>query len=209
MRWAGEAAARSKLNAPAGLPVSGPVPVERDIPKVYLTADPGPRSRPSSMGTMTSRGRVAFATMAVVWGIPYLLIKVSVDGGFSPLLLAWSRVTVAAAILLALAWRGDVLGGLRGRRRWVAAYAICEMAIPFPMLAFGETRVSSSLAAILIATVPLIIAALAIRFAPSERVAGHRLAGLLLGLAGVVALVGIDVAGSPRELVGAAAIMVT
>jgi len=161
------------------------------------------------MGTMTSRGRVAFATMAVVWGIPYLLIKVSVDGGFSPLLLAWSRVTVAAAILLALAWRGDVLGGLRGRRRWVAAYAICEMAIPFPMLAFGETRVSSSLAAILIATVPLIIAALAIRFAPSERVTGHRLAGLLLGLAGVVALVGIDVAGSPRELVGAAAIMVT
>ena len=56
---------------------------------------------------------------------------------------------------------------------------------------------------------PLIIAALAIRFAPSERVTGRRLAGLLLGLAGVVALVGIDVAGSTRELVGAAAVIVT
>ncbi len=158
---------------------------------------------------MSSRGRVAFATMAVVWGIPYLLIKVAVDGGFTPLALAWTRVTIAAAILLVLAWRAGALHGLRGRGRWIVIYGICEMAIPFPMLAFGETRVSSSLAAILIATVPLIIAGLAIRYAPSERVTGRRLAGLLLGLAGVVALVGIDVAGSTRELVGAAAVMVT
>ena len=161
------------------------------------------------MQAMTSRGRAAFATMAVVWGIPYLLIKVAVDGGFTPIMLAWSRVVIAAAILLTLAWRAGVLDALRGSWRWVAMYAICEMAIPFPMLAFGETRVSSSLAAILIATVPLIIAALAIRYAPSERVTGRRLAGLLFGLAGVVALVGIDVAGSTRELVGAAAVMVT
>ena len=82
---------------------------------------------------MTTRGRVAFATMAVVWGVPYLLIKVAVDGGFTPLVLAWSRVEIAAAILLALAWHAGVLSALRGRGRWVVIYAICEMAIPFPI----------------------------------------------------------------------------
>jgi drug/metabolite transporter (DMT)-like permease len=86
---------------------------------------------------------------------------------------------------------------------------VCELALPFPMLAFGEQHVASSLAAILIATVPLIIALLAIRFVPAERVTGRRLVGLFVGLGGVVVLMGIDVAGSSSELTGAAAIMVT
>jgi drug/metabolite transporter (DMT)-like permease len=158
---------------------------------------------------MTHRGRLAFATMCLLWGIPYLFIKVAVDGGVGPVFLAWSRVTIAAAILLAFAWRAGVLQALRGHGRWLAIFATCEIAIPFPMLAVGEQHVASSLAAILIATVPLIVAVLAIRFAPAERVAGRRLVGLFIGLAGVVVLMGIDVAGSTSELIGAAAIMVT
>ena len=67
---------------------------------------------------------------------------------------------------------------------------------------------SSSLAAILIAAVPLTIALLALRFDPSERVDGTRLAGLVVGLAGVVALVGLDVAGSASELLGTACVLV-
>ncbi len=158
---------------------------------------------------MTSRGRIAFATMAVLWGIPYMFIKVAVDGGFTPLFLSWVRVTIAAAILLTLARRAGVLAPLHGLGRWLAVYAICELAIPLPMLAFGEQRVASSLAAILIATVPLMVAAIAIRFVPSERVGGRRLVGLFIGLAGVVVLMGVDIAGSSSELIGAAAIMVT
>jgi drug/metabolite transporter (DMT)-like permease len=158
---------------------------------------------------MTPRGRIAFATMALLWGIPYLFIKVAVDGGLSPLFLSWSRLTIAAAILLALAHRAGTLSALRGMGRWLIIYAICELAIPFPMLAFGEQRVASSLAAILIATVPLIVAVLAFHFVPSERVGGRRLVGLFIGLAGVVVLMGVDVAGSASELLGAAAIMVT
>src|SRR5207342_1024133 len=101
-----------------------------------------------------------------------------------------------------LAWRAGVLGSLRGRWRWVAAYAIAEIAIPFPLIGFGEQRVSSSLAAILIAAVPLSMTVLAIRMDPSERATGWRLVGLWVGLAGVVALVGIDVAGRTDELIG-------
>ena len=72
-------------------------------------------------------------------------------------------------MLLALAWRAGTLPTLRGRGRWLLAYAVAEISIPFPAIAFGEQRVSSSLAAITIAAVPLIIALLALRFDPSER----------------------------------------
>ncbi len=89
----------------------------------------------------------------------------------------------------------------------MAAYAVVEIAIPFPLIGFGEQRVSSSLAAILIAAVPLIMTVLAIRMDPAERATGRRLVGLWVGLAGVVALVGIDVAGRTDELVGALAIL--
>src|SRR3954463_4378482 len=157
---------------------------------------------------MSPRAWAGFAAMSVLWGIPYLFIKIAVDGGMSPAVVAWARVVLAAAILLVLAWRAGSLTSLRGRVRWVAAYAVLEIAIPFPLIALGEQHVSSSLAAILIAAVPLIVALLALRFDRAERATGTRLAGLLIGLAGGVALMGIDVAGRPAELLGAAAILV-
>ncbi len=144
----------------------------------------------------------------MLWGIPYLFIKVAVDDGVPPAFLAWARVLLAAVLLLGLAWRAGLLASVRGKARWVAAYAVLEISIPFPLIAAGEQDVSSSLAAILIATVPLIIAVLALRFDRSERVGGRRLVGLFIGFAGVVALVGIDVAGQPSELLGAALILV-
>ncbi len=86
---------------------------------------------------------------------------------------------------------------------------MAEIAIPFPMLAFGEQRVPSSLAAIMVASVPLIGALLAMRFDHSERPTPVRAFGLLVGFCGVIALVGIDVAGHRRELLGIGAIMLT
>jgi drug/metabolite transporter (DMT)-like permease len=140
--------------------------------------------------------------------MPYLFIRVAVDGGVGPLFLAWTRISLGAALVGALAWRAGLLGSLRGRLPWLLAYAVPEIVVPFPLIAAGERHVASSLTAIIIAGVPLIIALLALRFEPSERVRGRRLGGLLLGFAGVVALVGVDVSGSGAELVGAAAILV-
>ncbi len=79
--------------------------------------------------------------------------------------------------------------------------------LPFPLIAAGEQHVDSSLAAILIASVPLIVAVLALRFDHDERATGSRLVGLFVGFAGVVALVGLDVAGDREELLGAGAIL--
>jgi drug/metabolite transporter (DMT)-like permease len=71
----------------------------------------------------------------------------------------------------------------------------------------GEQRISSSLAAILIASLPLLLAVIAIWVDHTERVRGSRLVGLFVGFAGVVLLLGIDVAGRPSELFGAACIL--
>jgi drug/metabolite transporter (DMT)-like permease len=156
---------------------------------------------------VTARGWAAFAAMSLIWGVPYLFIKIAVDDGVSPVFLSFVRVALGAALLLALSWRAGVLGQLRGRWAWIAAYAVIEITLPFPLIAAGEQYVSSSLTAILIASVPLIVALLAIRFDRAERATGVRLVGLVIGFAGVIVLVGIDVAGNADELLGAVLIL--
>lgn len=155
---------------------------------------------------MSPRGWVLFAAASVIWGVPYLFIKLAVEDDLSPGFVAWSRVTLAALILLPIAWRSGALRGLP--LRWLTAFALFEITIPFPLIAFGEQRVSSSLAAILIAAVPLVVAFLALRFDRGEQPSRTRFIGMLVGLAGVVALMGIDVGGRSSELLGAAAVLV-
>jgi drug/metabolite transporter (DMT)-like permease len=157
---------------------------------------------------MTRRAWIAFAAVSLVWGTPYLFIKIAVDGGMPPLALAWVRVVLGAVVLLAVAWRMGTLPSLRGRWRWLLAYATAELVVPFPMLGAGEKHIDSSIAATLIATAPLIVALLALRFEPSERVDGRRLLGLLIGLAGVAALVGVHLGSGGDELLGFAAVLV-
>lgn len=154
---------------------------------------------------MSSRGWTLFAAASVIWGMPYLFIKTAVDGGLTPGFVAWSRVTLAALVLLPLAWKSGALRNLP--IRWLALFALAEIAIPFPLIGFGEQRVSSSLAAILIAALPLVMALLALRFDHGERPTRSRLFGMLIGLGGVVALVGIDIGGRGPELLGAGAIL--
>jgi drug/metabolite transporter (DMT)-like permease len=157
---------------------------------------------------MTRRAWLAFAAISLIWGVPYLFIKIAVDGGVTPLVLAWARVSLAALVLLLMAWRTGKLRTLRGRWAGVAAYGIAEVAIPFPMIAAGEEHVASSVTAIVIASVPLIGALLALRFDHAERPTPLRAAGLVIGFAGVIALVGIDVAGSGPQLLGTGAILI-
>jgi drug/metabolite transporter (DMT)-like permease len=157
---------------------------------------------------MSRRAWWAFTVMSVVWGASYLLIKIGIEGGLPAPAVAWLRVALAAVILMALAWRAGVLPTLRGRWRWVLAYAVAEISIPFPLIAAGEVHIASSLAAIIIAAVPLIVTVLSLRFDPSERPTPLRALGLVVGFVGVVALVGIDVAGSGAEVLGALAVLI-
>jgi drug/metabolite transporter (DMT)-like permease len=145
--------------------------------------------------------------MAFLWGIPFLFIKVAVDDGVPPVFLAWARIVIAAVVLLALAWRAGTLRTVRGNWRWIAIFAVLEISLPFPLIAYGEQHVDSSLAAIIIAASPLIVAVIAFLVAPSERVSARRSVGLVIGFTGVVVLMGLDLTGSTDAMVGALAIL--
>src|SRR5215211_4927998 len=116
---------------------------------------------------VTARGWALFAAVSVIWGMPYLFIKLAVEE-MSPSVVAWSRLAIAAAVLLPIAWKLGALRGLGARWKMLTAFAAVEMAVPWPLIGFGEVRISSSLAAILIAAVPLVVALLALRFDHSE-----------------------------------------
>ena len=155
----------------------------------------------------TTRAAALFAAVSIVWSIPYLLIKIAINDGLPPVFLAWARIALgAAALLTVVPWR-DVARALRSRIGWIAGFALAELVLPFPLIAIGEQHVSSSLAAILIAAAPLFVALLAPRFDASERVSGRRLIGLVLGLAGVTALMGLDISGRLDELLGGVAVL--
>ena len=156
---------------------------------------------------MSARAWTLFILSSVIWGVPYLFIKVAVDAGVAPAFVAWSRIALAALLLVPLAWHRGALRGLRGRWLAIVGYATSEAAIPFVLIAVGERFITSSLAAILVATMPLMVAILSSRLSPSDRPTGWRLVGLLIGFGGVLALLGIDVAGKPSELLGAAMVL--
>ena len=154
---------------------------------------------------MTGRAWALFAGVSVLWGVPYLFIKLAVDE-LSPAFVAWSRCAIAAAVLLPLAARA---GALRDLPRWpLIAFATVELIVPWPLIGFGEQHVASSLAAILIATVPLFVTIISPLAGRSERPPPSRVAGLILGLVGVVGLVGIDVGGDDQVLLGVGALLV-
>ncbi len=147
---------------------------------------------------MSRRGWLLFAAMSLIWGIPYLLIKVAV-GGVAPPVLVLARVSIGAAILLPLAVRRRELAVLRPHWRWLALFALVEIITPWLLLTEAETRLPSSLSGLLVAAVPIIVAVLA-RFTGSrDRMSAIRWAGLLVGLGGVALLLG---PGAPRGATG-------
>lgn len=155
---------------------------------------------------MDRRSWLLFATICVLWGIPYFFIKVALHG-VSPEILVWARVVIGAFTLLPLVFVSSGLRQLWMRRWWLLLLAVIEVALPFTLIAAGEERISSSLTGILIATEPLAIGLLAFWIDPSERLSGLRWVGLLLGLSGVVVLLGL--AGVGRStLVGAGMVLV-
>jgi drug/metabolite transporter (DMT)-like permease len=140
---------------------------------------------------VSRRGWALFGAMCVIWGVPYLLIRVAVRE-LTPATLVFARTGLAALMLLPVAaLRGDLRPLLRA---WwpLLVYTVAEVTIPWLLLARAEQRLSSSLTGLLIAAVPL-VGAVVTSFGPRhERLDGRRWLGLLVGLGGVAALVGLD-----------------
>jgi drug/metabolite transporter (DMT)-like permease len=133
--------------------------------------------------------------MCLIWGVPYLLIRVAVRD-LSPAMLVLSRTALAAMLLLPLAAARRELRPLL--RHWapLLVFAAIEIAIPWVLLGAAEQHISSSLTALLIAAVPLVAAVIAGTTGTRERLGGIRTVGLLLGVAGVTAIVGVNLDGA-------------
>ncbi len=142
---------------------------------------------------MTRRGWAYLLAVGVVWGLPYLLIRVSVRE-ISPALLVFIRTGGAALVLVPLAAARGALVPVIRRWRAVLVYTVAELAMPWLFLFDAERRLPSSLSGLLVAAVPLVAAVLA-WVTGSDRVDRRRLAGLVIGIAGVGVLVGFSVSG--------------
>jgi drug/metabolite transporter (DMT)-like permease len=150
---------------------------------------------------VTRRGWALFAAMAVIWGIPYLLIKVAV-GELTPAGLVLLRTTGGAALLLPIAAARGWLTPLLPYWRWVIAYTVVEVSLPWFLLSDAERRLSSSLTGLLVAAVPLIGAILQRLTRGDDRMDPGRGAGLVIGLVGVAVLVGLNVSFRDLGAVG-------
>jgi drug/metabolite transporter (DMT)-like permease len=144
---------------------------------------------------VTQRGLILFAGLGIAWGIPYLFIKIAV-GELEPAMVVFARSALAAILLLPLAlFRREVVAVVR---RWkpMLAYTLVEIVVPWYFLSSAEQKLPSSTAGLLLAAVPLAGVAVAFFMGRPERLTRINWLGILFGMLGVAALVGLDVGGS-------------
>jgi drug/metabolite transporter (DMT)-like permease len=140
---------------------------------------------------MKRSGALLFAAMCLVWGIPYFLIRIAV-GEISPAMLVFARTAIGAVILMPVVLARGGLRDLRGKWIPVLAFAALEIGGSWFFLFSAEQHISSSLAALLVSSVPLVGVLVAPLFGNREGIGPLGIAGLVLGLAGVAAIVGLE-----------------
>lgn len=145
---------------------------------------------------MSRRGWLLFAAMSVLWGIPYLLIKVAV-GELSPPTLVFLRTGIGALVLLPYAAATGAFRGLHAVWRPLLAFTVLELTGPWLLLADAERHLTSSVTGLLVAAVPLVAAVISRLLGEDDRIDRTRLIGLLVGLTGVGVLLGLDLRGDP------------
>jgi drug/metabolite transporter (DMT)-like permease len=153
---------------------------------------------------VSRRAWVAFIAVAILWGVPYLLIRVAV-AEVSPVFVAWVRLVVAATLLLPLAAARGGLGGALGRWPWVLLLGAYYMALAWTLIPVAERVLPSSLTAIIIAGVPMVVTVMNLR---RERPSRARIAGLLTAFAGVALLVGLEIGVQASQLFAVACLLV-
>ncbi len=128
--------------------------------------------------------------LSVLWGGSFFFVGVAV-GGLPPFTIVALRVAIAAAALF-LVLRLTGIHFPRNREVWFAfaVMGLINNAIPFSLIVWGQTRIASGLASILIATTPFFVVLVAHFLTDDEKITRARLAGLLIGFAGVIVIIG-------------------
>ena len=160
---------------------------------------------------MTRRYWPLILTLAFAWGASYLFIKVGVEGGLSPAALMASRALLAGFVLLgylAISF-GATTAVLRLRAAWRESLVLglLNAALPFWLVAWGETHIDSGPAAIAQATVPIFSLLIGLRFLPHERISRTRIFGVCLGFVGVAFVAGVAPGGNGWAVAGTLAVV--
>ena len=141
---------------------------------------------------MSRRGFLLFLAIGLAWGVPYFFLAVA-GKDFSTPTVIFSRVTIGALVLVPLAIKRGALKPALKAWPWVLSFAAIEMIGPWFLLTEAERHIPSGLAGLMIATVPIYGMLIAYFFQGDKSVRHPKtLAGLAIGFAGVVLLVGID-----------------
>ena len=156
---------------------------------------------------MTHKGWLLFIAVSVFWGIPYLFIKIAVRE-LDPTIVVFARAAIAAVVLIFVSIRAKTLRQLFQHWLMLLLFSIIHMVGPFLLISYGEQHVSSSLASLLIASMPLQVALFALGFDKGERINGPRLIGMFVGIVGLVILLGFDIGGNGQQWLGAIFILV-
>ncbi len=155
---------------------------------------------------MDRRSSSLLLTLAAIWGASYLFIEIGLRDMSAPLI-AWMRIAFGAAVLVPLALRAGALRDFAGLWPAIVVVSVAQVAAPFVLIALGQEEITSSLAGILVGSAPIWTALLAFFFVAEERSQGIQLVGIAIGVAGLVLLLGVDLGGSGKELLGGLAIV--
>ncbi|GHF04580.1 membrane protein [Pseudolysinimonas yzui] len=150
---------------------------------------------------------ILFAALGIAWGIPYLFIKVAVSE-LEPQMVVLARAGLAAVLLLPLALFRREIGPVLRRWKPVLAFTVVEIVLPWYFLNSAEQRIPSSTAGLLISAVPLAAVGVAFVLGRAAKLTPINWLGIVLGMAGVAALVGFEIGGSDLIAVAEIAVVV-
>jgi drug/metabolite transporter (DMT)-like permease len=157
---------------------------------------------------MAPRNVALLAALSAIWGASYLLIKYALEDFEAPVIV-WARTALAALVVLAALGgaAGPAVAHFRRAPGWSVVLALVSVALPFMLITLGEHTVPSGLTAVLISPASLFVALFATVLDRSERVDRVQGAGMLMGVAGVALVVGLESVSTTGELLGALAMI--
>jgi drug/metabolite transporter (DMT)-like permease len=149
-------------------------------------------------------------SLASIWGASYLFIKVAVED-LPPAAMTDIRLFVAGVVLAG--YLGATIGVRASFAELRAAWWPClflglvNAALPMSLVAWGETHIDSSIAAIAQSSVPIFVVLLSLRFLPHEPFGAARVTGLLVGISGVALVTGVHPRGGWLAVAGTLAVV--
>jgi drug/metabolite transporter (DMT)-like permease len=141
---------------------------------------------------VSKRGWFLFAALGIIWGTPYLFIRVAVES-VSPAVIVCGRMGLAIILLLPFAWKERPIEVFRKYWKGILFLALAEMVLPFGALSVAEKNISSSLAGLIVAAVPITTGLMLRAISHDDQWDKRRVVGLVVGMLGIVSLVGLDV----------------